>query len=837
MSEPENISRRSHLLILILFAVLTLLMTWPVVARLGTHLAGGRDDLFVHQWTFWWVRQALREGLSPFFTPYLYAPEGVSLTSHNIAWFNIALWLPLQALFGRTAAYNLVFLATVTLNGYCMYLFAWQALRSQIAAVIAGLIFGFWPYTLSHYDHSNMMVVFWVPLILLLLHRMLSDVLDSAGGHRRWLLLLAAAGSLAMIGITRWQLLIMSSPILVGYTFYLLWANPSARTWRTLSELFAVGGLALVLMAPLASPMIMDQFTRDFPEDVFLDEPLWGRTDLAAYFVPSINNGLWKARVAPIYEHFVVNKFYTPYLGYTTLALAVVGVIRRWRQAWIWLLLALFYVVLALGPELAINGRAFPSIPMPYRLVDDFFLLRMIRRPDRLNIFLSLPLAMLAGLGMQAIRQNVTGPRARHFLTIAALLLILLAYLPVPFATTRVVTPEWYSLATREEGELAILDIPVNDRYYDKWYMQYQTDHGLPLATGHVSRLPREATAFLDSVPFLADLAERDQLPDPAYADVTQQLKLLSDAGIRYLVIHKDFANDGLQAIWRDWLSVDPAHEDSSLIVYRTDLQHGRDFVFAHDLSGGIGLVKASYDPIETIQGGAVNSHVIWGTADSPEEDYVVCIALLNEIGARSTERCVEPVEGQATGNWAANDLFRASYALPIPSELPAGQYTLVLTLAEPTSGVAVGNQAELGPVTVLPFSPSNSQTAVWQNGIELVGSDLGESDGDLAVTLYWVASQQVPESYKVFLHLEDANSGAIVAQSDTVPRNWTYPTSSWQPGEIVRDLVTIPAGDLPQGSYRVRLGLYDEQTGKRMPLVTDGIRPQDTFSLGEWER
>ena len=167
MPDTEKKKLRGYLLILLAFAGLTILMTWPVAARLFTYLAGGRDDLWVHQWTFWWIRQALREGLNPFFTPYLYFPEGVSLTSHNIAWFNIALWLPLQAVFGRITAYNLVFLIVITLNGFCMFLFAYTVTKSRLGAFVAGLVFGFWPYTLSHYDHANMMVVFWVPLALL----------------------------------------------------------------------------------------------------------------------------------------------------------------------------------------------------------------------------------------------------------------------------------------------------------------------------------------------------------------------------------------------------------------------------------------------------------------------------------------------------------------------------------------------------------------------------------------------------------------------------------------------------------------------------------------------
>ena len=97
---------RGTLLALLAYGLLSVIMTWPAAARLGTHLAGGRSDLWVHQWTFWWVKKAIAEGHNPFYTHLLFHPQGVSLTSHNIAWLNIALWLPLQAIVGRIAAYG-----------------------------------------------------------------------------------------------------------------------------------------------------------------------------------------------------------------------------------------------------------------------------------------------------------------------------------------------------------------------------------------------------------------------------------------------------------------------------------------------------------------------------------------------------------------------------------------------------------------------------------------------------------------------------------------------------------------------------------------------------------
>ena len=159
-------------LIALLYLLLAVLMTWPVAAQLGTAYAGGRSDLWMHQWTFWWVREALAAGQSPFFTDLLYFPQGVSLTSHNIAWFNIAVWLPLQAVLGEVAAYNVLFIAIFALNGFTFYLFA-----REVTGRVRPLSWVGWSsasgptrFPIRPPQHD---VDFWVPLTLLFARRAL----------------------------------------------------------------------------------------------------------------------------------------------------------------------------------------------------------------------------------------------------------------------------------------------------------------------------------------------------------------------------------------------------------------------------------------------------------------------------------------------------------------------------------------------------------------------------------------------------------------------------------------------------------------------------------------
>ena len=67
--------------------------------------------------------------------------------------------------------------------------------------------------------------------------------------------------------------------------------------------------------------------------------------------------------------------------------------------------------------------------------------------------------------------------------------------------------------------------------------------------------------------------------------------------------------------------------------------------------------------------------------------------------------------------------------------------------------------------------------------------------------------------------------------QLDGYPRGGERPTSTWQPGERLTDgrVIVLPP-DLPEGEYRLLVGLYDWQDGVRLPL--DGVDEFRAYEL-----
>lgn len=97
-----------------------------------------------------------------------------------------------------------------------------------------------------------------------------------------------------------------------------------------------------------------------------------------------------------------------------------------------------------------------------------------------------------------------------------------------------------------------------------------------------------------------------------------------------------------------------------------------------------------------------------------------------------------------------------------------------------------------------------------------------------LVLNLYFHVLGETDVNYTIYVHVMDGDR--LVHTWDHMPGQDKYLTSLWEPGEYIEDQlwVDLPA-DIPPGEYQVRMGLYNLQTGERLPVrvgdeVTDGF-------------
>jgi hypothetical protein len=163
---------------------------------------------------------------------------------------------------------------------------------------------------------------------------------------------------------------------------------------------------------------------------------------------------------------------------------------------------------------------------------------------------------------------------------------------------------------------------------------------------------------------------------------------------------------------------------------------------------------------------------------------------------------------------------------------LPAGTYTVTLTLVDPATGAIRGQPSVVGQVQVsrLPcvFDVPPDATGVnarFGDDLRLLGYQLHRGEDRLSLTLHWQAERRMETNYKIFVHVFDPTTGVPVAQDDAMPRRQTYPTTLWWSSEIVDDVIPISLEETPAGTYGVAVGVYDPVTMERLPVTDESGR------------
>ena len=114
---------------------------------------------------------------------------------------------------------------------------------------------------------------------------------------------------------------------------------------------------------------------------------------------------------------------------------------------------------------------------------------------------------------------------------------------------------------------------------------------------------------------------------------------------------------------------------------------------------------------------------------------------------------------------------------------------------------------------------------ANFDDQIALIGYDASPETvrpGDtLNIDLYWQAQRPLDINYQNFLHILTPE-GVLVAQSDHLNPG-EFPTRRWPMDKYVRDehVVVLPE-DLPAGEYLVKVGLWVQSEGWRLPLFDE---------------
>ena len=237
-----------------------------------------------------------------------------------------------------------------------------------------------------------------------------------------------------------------------------------------------------------------------------------------------------------------------------------------------------------------------------------------------------------------------------------------------------------------------------------------------------------------------------------------------------------------------------------------------------------------------------------WRALREMDDSYTIQLTLEGGGPGQYVKWESKPVNGRyPTRSWQAGEVVRDPWQLTLPASLPTGTYDLDLTLVDDAGReagrLALGSLAVQGRehAFILEQPPEVTQRAQLGEAVRLLGYDLGgavvddrlASGEELQVTLTWQAEETPDQNYTVFVQLLD-EANQVYAQHDGQPGNALMITTTWAPGEYVRDehRLALPH-DLPAGDYRLIVGMYLPESGERLPAYDQaGERDGDHITL-----
>jgi hypothetical protein len=171
----------------------------------------------------------------------------------------------------------------------------------------------------------------------------------------------------------------------------------------------------------------------------------------------------------------------------------------------------------------------------------------------------------------------------------------------------------------------------------------------------------------------------------------------------------------------------------------------------------------------------------------------------------------------------------------PVDDAATPVEAQLRVKLDEAAEGFDVGTIKVIPAAWPEPVAP----VAVLGEAIELGVVELSAATAapgeTIAIRLRWqVVAPPGPATLHVFAHLGDPSQPPL-AQVDGPVMGGQYPSRLWAAGEVFEETLslTLPA-DLPPGEYPVNVGVYDFDSGARLPVTVNGERrPTDTVTAG----
>jgi hypothetical protein len=476
-------------------------------------------------------------------------------------------------------------------------------------------------------------------------------------------------------------------------------------------------------------------------------------------------------------------------------------------------------------------------VVMPYAFIMNWPFIQWSRTPGRLTVLVMLSVSVLATLGLQRLLKGL--PRGRWAWLVVGVVVATTTveyWVRFPFPSFAATIPAAPQALRALSGQEAVLQVPINTYQDNQRALFWQTVHQHPLVGGRVYRDDADVARQYNFY--------RQLLLEPgSQAVVNTRLQALASGGVSWVLYDATAdSNREVGTLLRARLGT-PLAEDADSALYELSvsplgpggLVWDKTANWETPASSALSERFCEQGEIGLMAANAMSSQLTFHAQPAAEPRRLM--VLINHqtagryvVGDEGTFQ-TQPftlTQGYNTFEFVDEGALVASQGGPASSAVctPAGQ--AAFTWSPALSDLA------FNPAATAPAAP----VATFGSALQLTGISLdrrARAGETLPVHAILQAIAPVNDDLTLFVHVVNANN-QIVAQVDAPPLGDAYPTSHWQPGEVVatRLRLTLP-GDLPAANYRLDFGVYRQADLQRLE-VTGAEAPDNILGLGRLE-
>jgi hypothetical protein len=632
------IAASSLLVIFFVYFLLACVFMFPLPFHLTSSMikndfsgALPEGDVICFLWGFWWVKTALVDlHTTPLYTYYQAYPKGYSLLFTPLSLLNCVLSIPLQPFCSLTTIYNIYLIATLTLTAFFTFLLVRELGGDVYGAFLAGCIFSFSSFHLAQLYHLHIFSTQWIPLTLWLFIRMLNSKqkryaifaamaflanLFTSWYHMVSLLFLLALFSGYRIMQVRSETFRMKEKrlrpfFLAGVIF--LFVALSFDIDAVLVFLVAIGiYLVIILYSQRQHPSLNSHITnctlfialivlpilpytvtlmREYGERVPFTErtveaKIFYSADPLSYVLPTtaarflnekfqlFGSGFYALRTTGEFQNF-------PGCVVVGLLIITLAVLRRNMTARFWLVLAIVFLILSLGPVLKVNGIIRIGFLPRKIIVLPGILLHMLPVTEGIRVFSRFSgivlFALAVFLGCNVRRLFETLRLAKPWCVVLTILIAVALFaerLAIPHPLVRIEVPPVYYQLAKVPREAVFMEVAAGDM---SKFFYLQTIHGHCLVNAFSSETDTSTQKFYENY-LLLRLLNPEESPDLLPFKLSEDLTgiLLEDMAylqISYFIVHKAGVAqkmlDFYHTLLGQYLRMSVCYEDQGIRIY-----------------------------------------------------------------------------------------------------------------------------------------------------------------------------------------------------------------------------------------------------------------------------